>query len=163
MSIVYVTAALLNERMPQWRLCMSRCESPPAHYSCTLTQGCRNGYVSFVIECFCPYLSQLTSQHPYTQQHIGPPHVYTINMADLPQVEKVVNEIFARQVWNLCMFILIVLYVVLRMCTYSPNHAYVTCPSAVTLALGSLQARTYLMNSQWKACCSESWFTWSTR
>ena len=89
--------------------------------------------------------------------------MYTINMADLPQVEKVVDEIIARQVWSLCMFIIIIQSVVLCMCTYSPYHAYVTCPSSVAIALGSLPARTYLMNSQWKACCSESWLTWSTR
>ena len=74
-----------------------------AHYSCALTQGCCNGYVTLVIVRFCPYLSQLTSQHAYTQEHIGPPHVYTINMADLPQVEKVVKEIIKREVGSLFM------------------------------------------------------------
>ena len=51
-------------------------------------------------------LSQLTSQHPYAHQHIGPPHVYTINMDDLAQVEEVVKEIVRREVGSLCMSVM---------------------------------------------------------
>ena len=71
-------------------------------------QDCTLVYVRHRAPCLVcsACLSQLTSQHPYAHQHIGPPHVYTINMDDLAQVEEVVKEIVRREVSSLCMSVM---------------------------------------------------------
>ena len=47
---------------------------------------------SFTFAC------QVTSQHPYCEEFIGAPHVYTIDVNVLSDVEKVVKEILLKEV-----------------------------------------------------------------
>lgn len=39
----------------------------------------------------------MTSQHPYCEEFIGSPHVYTIDMNDLSEVERVMKEILLKE------------------------------------------------------------------
>lgn len=45
-----------------------------------------------------PTLRQVTSQHPYCEEFIGAPHVYTIDVNVLSDVEKVIKEILLKEV-----------------------------------------------------------------
>ena len=36
---------------------------------------------------------QLTSQHPYMEQHVGKPHVYTIDISDSRVLRQTVTDI----------------------------------------------------------------------
>lgn len=40
-----------------------------------------------------PTSRRLTSQHPYAEKYIGPPHVYNYDMSDLEELEKTLNSI----------------------------------------------------------------------
>lgn len=42
--------------------------------------------------------SQVTSQHPYCEEFIGPPHVYTIDVNVLSEVEEAMKEIMVKEV-----------------------------------------------------------------
>lgn len=55
-------------------------------------------------------MCQVTSQHPYCEEFIGAPHVYTIDVNVLSDVEKVIKEILLKEVfWNY-LFILFLLF-----------------------------------------------------
>ena len=41
---------------------------------------------------------QITSQHPYAEDFIGKPYVYTVNVKNHDEVEKVVKEIMLKEV-----------------------------------------------------------------
>lgn len=43
---------------------------------------------------------QLTSQHPYAEVYIGKPHVWTVDINDLSEVEKAVKSILNQKVRN---------------------------------------------------------------
>ena len=47
----------------------------------------------YVLSC------QVTSQHPYCEEFIGAPHVYTIDVNVLSDVEKVIKEILLKEVF----------------------------------------------------------------
>ncbi|XP_053109583.1 alpha-1,6-mannosylglycoprotein 6-beta-N-acetylglucosaminyltransferase A [Hemicordylus capensis] len=44
-----------------------------------------------------PTLRELTSQHPYAEVYIGRPHVWTVNINDLSEVEKAVKAILNQK------------------------------------------------------------------
>lgn len=44
------------------------------------------------------FLFQLTSQHPYAEVYIGKPHVWTVDISDLSEVEKAVKAILNQKV-----------------------------------------------------------------
>lgn len=41
---------------------------------------------------------QLTSQHPYAEVYIGPPHVWTVDIEDPVEVERAVRSILSQKV-----------------------------------------------------------------
>lgn len=43
---------------------------------------------------------QLTSQHPYAEVYIGKPHVWTVDINNLSEVEKAVKSILNQKVRN---------------------------------------------------------------
>lgn len=43
---------------------------------------------------------QLTSQHPYAEVYIGKPHVWTVDINDLSEVENAVKSILNQKVRN---------------------------------------------------------------
>lgn len=43
---------------------------------------------------------QLTSQHPYAEVYIGKPHVWTVDINDLSEVERAVKSILNQKVRN---------------------------------------------------------------
>lgn len=45
------------------------------------------------------FVCQVTSQHPYCEEFIGAPHVYTIDVNVLSDVEKVIKEILLKEVF----------------------------------------------------------------
>lgn len=45
-----------------------------------------------------PTLRELTSQHPYAEVYIGRPHVWTVNINDLSEVEKAVKAILTQKI-----------------------------------------------------------------
>ncbi|XP_044294115.1 alpha-1,6-mannosylglycoprotein 6-beta-N-acetylglucosaminyltransferase A [Varanus komodoensis] len=45
-----------------------------------------------------PTLRELTSQHPYAEVYIGRPHVWTVNINDLSEVEKAVKAILSQKI-----------------------------------------------------------------
>uniref|UniRef100_A0A8D0C6L4 alpha-1,6-mannosyl-glycoprotein 6-beta-N-acetylglucosaminyltransferase n=1 Tax=Salvator merianae TaxID=96440 RepID=A0A8D0C6L4_SALMN len=45
-----------------------------------------------------PTLRELTSQHPYAEVYIGRPHVWTVNINDLSEVEKAVKAILNQKI-----------------------------------------------------------------
>lgn len=46
------------------------------------------------------FFLQLTSQHPYAEVYIGKPHVWTVDINDLSEVEKAVKSILNQKVRN---------------------------------------------------------------
>lgn len=46
------------------------------------------------------FFFQLTSQHPYAEVYIGKPHVWTVDINDLSEVEKAVKSILNQKVRN---------------------------------------------------------------
>jgi len=40
----------------------------------------------------------VTSQHPYCEEFIGKPHVYTIDVNDASAVDRVMKEILVKEV-----------------------------------------------------------------
>ena len=49
-------------------------------------------YLIFIV-LFVP--RQVTSQHPYAEEFIAQPHVHTVDIGDLKEVERVVAEALA--------------------------------------------------------------------
>lgn len=47
----------------------------------------------------CTFVCQVTSQHPYCEEFIGAPHVYTIDVNVLSDVEKAIKEILLKEVF----------------------------------------------------------------
>lgn len=47
---------------------------------------------------FLSLFFQLTSQHPYAEVYIGKPHVWTVNINDLSEVEQAVKAILSQKV-----------------------------------------------------------------
>ncbi|NWS52852.1 MGT5A acetylglucosaminyltransferase, partial [Chunga burmeisteri] len=45
-----------------------------------------------------PTLRELTSQHPYAEVYIGKPHVWTVDISDLSEVEKAVKSILNQKI-----------------------------------------------------------------
>lgn len=45
-----------------------------------------------------PTLRQVTSQHPYCEEFIGSPYVYTIDMKNVSEVERVMKEVMLKEV-----------------------------------------------------------------
>ncbi|KAG8125117.1 hypothetical protein E2320_020363, partial [Naja naja] len=45
-----------------------------------------------------PTLRELTSQHPYAEVYIGKPHVWTVNINDLSEVEQAVKAISSQKI-----------------------------------------------------------------
>ncbi|KAM3851358.1 alpha-1,6-mannosylglycoprotein 6-beta-N-acetylglucosaminyltransferase A isoform 1-T7 [Vipera latastei] len=45
-----------------------------------------------------PTLRELTSQHPYAEVYIGKPHVWTVNINDLSEVEKALKAILSQKI-----------------------------------------------------------------
>ncbi|XP_058050072.1 alpha-1,6-mannosylglycoprotein 6-beta-N-acetylglucosaminyltransferase A [Ahaetulla prasina] len=45
-----------------------------------------------------PTLRELTSQHPYAEVYIGKPHVWTVNINDLSEVEQAVKAILSQKI-----------------------------------------------------------------
>ncbi|KAF2985068.1 hypothetical protein EK904_012667, partial [Melospiza melodia maxima] len=45
-----------------------------------------------------PTLRELTSQHPYAEVYIGKPHVWTVDINDLSEVEKAVKSILNQKI-----------------------------------------------------------------
>ncbi|XP_077176352.1 alpha-1,6-mannosylglycoprotein 6-beta-N-acetylglucosaminyltransferase A [Paroedura picta] len=45
-----------------------------------------------------PTLRELTSQHPYAEVYIGKPHVWTVNINDLSEVERAVRAILNQKI-----------------------------------------------------------------
>ena len=50
------------------------------------------------------FVCQVTSQHPYCEEFIGAPHVYTIDVNVLSDVEKVIKEILLKEVFSKLFF-----------------------------------------------------------
>lgn len=46
----------------------------------------------------CTFVFQVTSQHPYCEEFIGAPHVYTVDVNVLSDVERVIKEILLKEV-----------------------------------------------------------------
>ena len=60
----------------------------------------RKGYLDKFIVTNIISSFQLTSQHPYAEVYIGKPHVWTVDINDLSEVEKAVKSILNQKVRN---------------------------------------------------------------
>ena len=61
--------------------------------------GCAPFPVTRGVTFFTPgFIPQVTSQHPYCEEFIGPPHVFTIDINNLSEVENVMKKIMISEV-----------------------------------------------------------------